>query len=80
VGFLAMTKPDYAWPRYTTGPEKHLHALGGVALNFGLYEDTLVLLFRPYLPDDLAFHLCQHLSNTDKTAALRARLRRGFPG
>jgi hypothetical protein len=58
--------PD-GWPDYyVTGPEKHMHALGVVALNFNMLEATFFTLFR--------HPLMQNGVDLDTTWAIFSRL------
>jgi hypothetical protein len=43
------------WPAYDIGPQKHIHALGVVSLNYNLFEGALWLIFERYLGIDGPF-------------------------
>jgi hypothetical protein len=45
---------DPKWPSYETGPEKHMHALGIIAVNYNLFERSLYPLFSHHWERDLS--------------------------
>jgi hypothetical protein len=60
-----MVDPIDSWPRYPTGPEDHLKALGVISLNFNLYEFSLVIFLERHLNKEAANLLFGRLNNVD---------------
>ncbi|HTB04131.1 MAG TPA: hypothetical protein VK804_27000 [Bradyrhizobium sp.] len=66
---------DDQWPRYEIGPQKHIHALGVVSLNYNLFEGALWLIFERYLGIDGPWFY-ERLNNSDRVAAMQQILHR----
>jgi hypothetical protein len=64
-----MVDSSYSWPRYPTGSEEHLKALGVISLNFNLYEFSLVTFLEQHLDKDVANLLFDKL-NSEARAGL----------
>jgi hypothetical protein len=73
------------WPLYNTGPDRHIHALGVIAINYNLYENSLFSIFaHPLLfagitgglwSSGISYEECQYLfwsyDNAERVAAIR---------
>ncbi len=68
-----MFDSDDIWPlpNYSTGPTKHLHALGVVSLNFNMYERGLMAFLEFYLDKPTAEFLFDRMSNELRVATIR---------
>jgi hypothetical protein len=66
---------DDQWPRYDIGPQKHIHALGVISLNYNLFEGALWLIFERYLGIDGPWFY-ERLNNSDRVAAMQQILHR----
>lgn len=42
---VVIPESPTSWPRYHTGPEAHMHALGVISVNYNLYENNLFGVF-----------------------------------
>jgi hypothetical protein len=63
---------DY-WPlpNYSTGPTKHLHALGVISLNYNMFERGLVAVLEFYLDKPTAEFLFDKMSNEQRVGIIR---------
>jgi hypothetical protein len=66
-----MPHHDYPWPRYLTGPEDHLSALGVISLNFNLYEHSLAVFLEEHLSKEVAAYLSDRLTNEQRSHLIR---------
>lgn len=62
---------DYPWPNYITPSKEHLYVLGGISLNFNLYEYSLVVFLEEYLPKNVSAYLTDKLSNEERSHLIR---------
>lgn len=62
---------DYAWPRYTTGPERHMHALGVIAVNYNVFEFGLALLLEYYTSKAISDYFFNRTNNQERLNAIR---------
>ncbi len=66
-------RTDDPWPAYATGPKEHLHALGALALNFNLYELSLLTFFEQYMPlmKPVADYIFEQMSNEARVGLIQ---------
>lgn len=62
---------DYRWPRYPAGPEKHLHALGVVTVNYNVFEIGLEKLLEHYANKEVSEYFFARLNNEERLRALK---------
>jgi hypothetical protein len=62
---------EYVWPRYATGPEKHMHALGVIAVNYNVFEFGLALLLEHYATRDVSDYFFGRINNQERLDAIK---------
>jgi hypothetical protein len=62
---------DYLWPRYSIGPERHLHALGIISVNYNLFEFGLASLLEYYASSQVSDFFFDRLNNQERLDAIR---------
>jgi hypothetical protein len=74
-----MFDSDDQWPLpdYTTGPTRHVHALGVISLNFNMYEAAQQVFLEFNLDKGTAEFLFDKMTNEQRQAAIRHFVAKG---
>ena len=64
------TESHYQWPRYSTGPDRHMHALGVIAINYNIFEFGLAFLLRHYATSAVSDFFFDRINNEERVAAI----------
>jgi hypothetical protein len=62
---------QYPWPNYHAGPERHLHALGVISVNYNLFESLIATLLQYYAGDKTSDFFFDRMSNQERLDAIR---------
>jgi hypothetical protein len=75
------TESHYQWPRYPTGPDRHMHALGVIAINYNIFEFGLAFLLQHYATPAVSDFFFDRINNEERVAAIAhfARLKERDP-
>jgi len=69
--FMFDANDTWPLPNYSTGPTKHLHALGVISLNFNMYEVALQVFLEFYTDKPTAEFLFDNSSNERRMETIR---------
>jgi hypothetical protein len=64
------TKSEYQWPRYATGPDRHMHALGVIAINYNIFEYGLAFLLQHYATTPVSDFFFDKINNEERVEAI----------
>jgi hypothetical protein len=66
----APKESDYPWPRYATGPDRHMHARGIIAINYNLFEFALAFLLQHYATPQVSDFFFDKINNQERVNAI----------
>jgi hypothetical protein len=64
------TESSYHWPRYSTGPDRHMHALGIIAINYNIFEFGLAFLLQHYATSPVSDFFFDRINNEERVATI----------
>jgi hypothetical protein len=67
----APKEAEFVWPVYKTGPNKHLHALGVISVNYNLFEFALSDVLKHYAGEDVSKFFFERINNEERIEAIR---------
>jgi hypothetical protein len=70
VSSSTPTELEYQWPRYETGPDRHMHALGVIAINYNIFEFRLAFLLQYYATPPVSDFFFDKIHNEERVEAI----------